>query len=154
MSNRELAKTARTFGHEINFIVQSATRDEAYQPGPSQTVDIYDSGINHLNERGAWRGGFKRPMVKREGRSRPTDGPYNKRSRFNNRFGGNQQRLCPRCNRWMHKNQICPALKLKCNECGIMGHFAVVCRKKRVHAIFDTGSQSDVTNVAKEEEVK
>ncbi|XP_062538950.1 uncharacterized protein LOC134207247 [Armigeres subalbatus] len=153
MSNRELAKTARTFGHEINFIVQSATRDEAYQPGPSQTVDIYDSGINHLNERGAWRGGFKRPMVKREGRSRPTDGPYNKRSRFNNRFGGNQQRLCPRCNRWMHKNQICPALKLKCNECGIMGHFAVVCRKKRVHAIFDTGSQSDVTNVAKEEEL-
>ena len=47
-------------------------------------------------------------------------------------------RLCSWCGNY-HKyprQQFCPAVRRKCNKCGIMGHFAKVCRKisnGRVH---------------------
>lgn len=141
MSNRELAKTARTFGHETNFIVQSATRDEAYQAN-----NTYDSSVNEVFRR------TSRAPVKRDGGFSRADGPHNKQSRINSRAGSSRQELCPKCNRWMHRKRPCPALKLKCNECGKFGHFAVVCTKNRINAIEDVSSQ-DAKLEAKEEEV-
>lgn len=147
MANRELAKTMRTFGHDTNFIVQSATRDEAYQAElPQTSCSSYDS-VNQVYKR------TSRVPFKRDGDDAKPGGSRSKQPRFNNRANNSQQQVCPRCNRWMHRNRPCPALKLKCNSCGVLGHFAVVCRKKRVHAVEVT--HSDNTKVeAKEEEVK
>lgn len=46
-----------------------------------------------------------------------------------------------------------PGTQTQCNECGIMGHFAVVCRKKHVRAIVDIDSEN-AESVTKEEEIK
>ncbi|XP_062710846.1 uncharacterized protein LOC134288930 [Aedes albopictus] len=148
MSNRELAKTARTFGHETNFIVQSATRDESYRAEPAQAGTTYDSVLNQVFNRAPFRA-----SMKRYGSYGKFSEPRNKQGRFENRTVNSRQEYCPRCNKWMHKNRPCPALKLKCHECGTFGHFAVVCRKKRVYAVDDVGPQEPKME-PKEEQVK
>lgn len=128
MRNKELVKSARTFGYDTLFIVQSATREEAFmdesaQTEPSQALALTrnrprTSGVarhwKQTNESTADR--WTRP------RRRETD---EKRNR-----GLGRRSRCSKCDRLFHKFGSCPAVNSNCNKCGLRGHFAVVCRKK------------------------
>lgn len=48
LRNRDLAKAARIFGHETNFIVQSSTRDEAFQ---TESVPPEDSEVLAVSQK-------------------------------------------------------------------------------------------------------
>lgn len=145
MANRELARTARTFGHATNFIVQSATRDEAYQLETGQARYTHDETVNHV------RGSSRDTPFKCRARSGfHGEGPRRKQARFDKHHSSRRE-LCSRCNRWAHRNQPCPALKLKCNKCGKFGHFAAVCRDNRVRAIEAGSPMRNIQTEAKEE---
>ncbi|XP_058456600.1 uncharacterized protein LOC131433998 [Malaya genurostris] len=133
LRNRELVKQSRTYGYDTNFIVQSATRNEAFE-----------SEIKQRDEHSV--------LENRSDRSRqPYDQVNRKRLNTNNRNGGppkSQQRYndssqrpsdrrsrCTRCFLVNHRNGICPALNRNCNVCGKRGHFAAVCRQKQVNVI-------------------
>lgn len=127
MFNRELARTARTYGHDTNLIVQAATRDEAYQREASQATRIEDDAVNQV-------GGRMSTKMKRERRSDSVEF-QNKRFRQDKYRSTNRRELCSRCNKWMHRNRPCPALQLQCHTCGKFGHFAVVCKTSRVNSV-------------------
>lgn len=146
MVNRELARTARTFDHETNFIVQAATRDEAYQRETSQATSTEDESINQV------KGNISRAL-KRESRGEPS-GFQNKKFRIVKNRPSSRRERCSRCNKWMHRNQPCPALKLKCNTCGKFGHFAVVCRSNRINSVSGNDLLREVKPDTKEEEVQ
>ncbi|XP_062542266.1 uncharacterized protein K02A2.6-like [Armigeres subalbatus] len=151
MTNRELAKTARTFGHETNVIVQAATRDEAYQGETTRTASMnHHEVINQVRSR------VSRFTVKRENRSASNE-PQSKQYRREGLRSNIRPELCTRCNKWMHRNRPCPALKLKCNACGKFGHFAVVCRSARINATqtydLPKGMPEEVKVVTKDEEL-
>lgn len=162
MTNRELAKTSRTFAYETNFIVQSATRDEAYQAEAVQATQTYDGTVNHV------RGRMRSVPFKRRSGTDHAGGPQNKQPRLDKYPGprldkypaSSRRELCPRCNRWKHRKSPCPALKLKCDECGKFGHFAVVCTGNRVNAMEGSSSSPlrdrvrDTKSEAKEDEVQ
>lgn len=103
MLNRELARTARTFDHETNFIVQAATRDEAYERETTHATSMEDESINQV------RGRMPRTM-KREGRGEPS-GSQNKKFRLDTQRSSSRRNLCSRCNQWNHRKRPCPALK-------------------------------------------
>lgn len=147
MTNQELAKMARTFGHKTSDIVLAATRDEAHRTESTQAVNTDDSLVHQVR-----RPPFRAPGKRYGSYSKPDD-PRNKKTRFDSRRLSQKQERCSRCNKWMHKNRPCPALRLKCHECGSFGHFAVVCKKKRVNAIVDQTPQ-EAGLEPKEEEVK
>lgn len=152
MANRDLARTARTFGHETNYIVQSATRDEAYQRETTQAVNQHDDTINHVRGRE-----LKAPLKYRR-ENEQVDETRNKQLRFNKYQGkylpNSRRERCSRCNSWAHWNRPCPALKLKCYVCGQVGHFSAVCRQKRINAIQESQLLQDANVEAKVEEVK
>ncbi|XP_058814309.1 uncharacterized protein LOC131678289 [Topomyia yanbarensis] len=128
LTNRELAKAARTFGHETIYIVQSATRDEAYH-----TENATSSGISALavsQRRSVSDGKFR----KRQNRNQDT-GIRQRYVPYTNKPGLGRRFRCSKCNRMGHKQDLCPALNKKCNTCGMLGHFAVTCHKKRVSLI-------------------
>lgn len=143
MANRELAKAARTYGYETDFVVQSATRDEAYQCEVAQPA--HDETINQV------RG---RLPFKRTSGSGLAGGSQNKYLRRNKDQPSGRRERCSKCNRWAHRNRSCPALKQKCHECGSFGHYAVVCRKKRVNNIEDDSSLNEAKTETRDEEVK
>lgn len=147
MANRELARTARTFGYEANFVVQSATRDEAYQIETAEVIQSYDGTINHV------RGRMLGAPFKRESGHDHAGSSESKQPRFNRYTSSSRRERCSRCNKWAHRNRPCPALKLKCNVCGKFGHFAIACRRNRVNAVEDNNHPRD-TKPEKEEEVK
>lgn len=148
MINRELARTARTFGHETNFIVQSGTRDEAYQVEESRSEDTRETTVNQV------RGQSSRISLKRRNENDSGFESRNKQFRPNKSFPNSRRQRCSRCNRWAHWNRPCPALKLKCNSCGITGHFAAACRQKRINAVQDNQEQQEGMVETKLEEVK
>ena len=55
-------------------------------------------------------------------------------SQYKSRFKKSLSRKCGYCgqNKVHNKRQNCPAFKSKCTVCGIMGHYASVCRKKDI----------------------
>lgn len=139
LSNKELAKAARTYGHEINFIVQSAARDEAYQVEtadiPKRETDVY------AVQKSDWR----RPTRDQRKRTRDNDSDGNhdaKRYRGNGGRALGRRSRCSRCNRPAHQNvQMCPALNKRCNACRELGHFVATCRRKQVNAIHHQDSK-------------
>lgn len=128
MRNKELVKSARTFGYDTLFIVQSATREEAFmdesaQTEPSQALALTRNRPRTSGEARHWKqtnestaDRWTRP------RRRETD---EKRNR-----GLGRRSRCSKCDRLFHKFGSCPAVNSNCNKCGLRGHFAVVCRKK------------------------
>ncbi|XP_062541054.1 uncharacterized protein LOC134209092 [Armigeres subalbatus] len=147
MSNRELARTARTFGHETNFIVQSATRDEAFQMEEARNKTTQDVMINQVRRQ------LPSAPFKRRGGQDSSFGHRNKQQRLNISYPNSRRDRCSRCNRWAHWNRPCPALKLKCNTCGSTGHFAAACRQNRINIIQDNPEQQEVTVETKLEEL-
>ncbi|XP_058829267.1 uncharacterized protein LOC131688772 [Topomyia yanbarensis] len=135
LRNRELAKAARTYGHDTNFVVQSATRDEALQPeppsleGPTSILAVSRSFSRDV--------GMKRQLSKPDERGigfRP------KHFRGDGRPSLQRYERCSRCNRAAHGGQRCPALDKNCNSCGRRGHFSATCRRKRVNMCVESNS--------------
>ncbi|XP_055522745.1 uncharacterized protein K02A2.6-like [Wyeomyia smithii] len=147
MSNRELARTARTFGHVTTFIVQSATRDEAYQREITPAANGEDTTINQV------RGRTSKAPLKREAEADQAGNSRSKQFRFNRDPPRGRRDRCSRCYCRAHWNRPCPALKLKCYSCGQMGHFSAVCRQKRINAVQERQTPRDDVVDSKIEEL-
>ncbi|XP_055614742.1 uncharacterized protein K02A2.6-like [Uranotaenia lowii] len=115
ISNREVAKFARISGSDINFIVQSATREEVANLNASSSNNAFaiDRGGSAANRQPFKRntnfqGSFKNPPSKRP------------------RYGETSKR-CPDCNHISHRLAGCPAIGATCLRCGEKNHFARCC---------------------------
>ncbi|XP_055533088.1 uncharacterized protein LOC129723128 [Wyeomyia smithii] len=132
MRDKELAKSARTLGYPTSFVVQCATREEAYtaeseQPGPSHTFAVQRNGRQTSN-RSQWK--REREMINDGGNQR------NKRDSSDSMNRGQARRSrCSKCNMLFHKYGTCPAEKNNCRSCGKRGHFEVVCWKKVANTV-------------------
>ncbi|XP_062549747.1 uncharacterized protein LOC134214375 [Armigeres subalbatus] len=152
MTDQKLADQARTFGLEAAYIVQAATRKEAFA-GERNTNTLPESAVQLLSQ--PEKPVFQRSLQK---------GVRNF-GRYNNQFSGNNQRRyteqpsryqnspykerntpagrpllgkrgrCSRCDRPAHKGQECPALHQNCHKCGRRGHFAITCRQRETNAV-------------------
>ena len=150
MLNRELAKAARTYGYETNFIVQSAIRDSSTDSGvgPSHLGNVFALQGHQPTTSGAGLeagSSYQADIFALEGRrSRFDQGPRQRRSNLGARDARQADRsrsrtripgrraLCSRCRYLAHRNEQCPALSRNCNTCGLKGHFAAACRLRRV----------------------
>ncbi|XP_062538745.1 uncharacterized protein LOC134207021 [Armigeres subalbatus] len=130
MRNKELAKTARTFGYETAFIVQSATREEAFEAeaGPSRSSQAFAVTRNRQTTYGD-RFPRKRRFVPPG--NHQIHAKHQRREDNNSYRGVGRRSRCPKCYRLYHKFGTCPANDRKCNACGETGHFAVACRTGR-----------------------
>lgn len=138
LRNKDLVKAARTYGHDTNYIVQAATRDEAYDAEMAMTESFESSYSVHRVHR--------KPTIAEsiKNRARPFDKvgrPEAKRFRGNRyaeqRYSQEPSRRfrCRRCHGHSHSNLPCPALNRNCNICGERGHFAAACRRARVRQL-------------------
>lgn len=133
MRNKDLVKTARTFGYETLFIVQSATREEAYaaetaQNEPQQAFAVTRNPQRIVNA-------TQQLKRKHEATNNRWSQP-NKRDREESRNRGLGRRSrCPKCNRLFHRFGSCPAININCHTCGERGYFAIVCRKKNANQL-------------------
>ncbi|XP_062707864.1 uncharacterized protein K02A2.6-like isoform X2 [Aedes albopictus] len=143
LRNQELKKAARMYGHDSNFIVQSATRAEGFQ---AEVTPSATESSTFIVSAGQYRGSqdrFKRKAEQQEKRF----GNSSKRFRPNRTVadGGRahprvemtRRNRCPRCFRSSHMGSECPAKWRNCNSCGAVGHFAVACRGHRVNVVKD-----------------
>ncbi|XP_055630285.1 uncharacterized protein LOC129771039 isoform X2 [Toxorhynchites rutilus septentrionalis] len=131
LRNRDLTKTARIYNYDINFIVQSATREEAYA---AETARPSGSDISAVH-RGNWK---QPPEVHRKHMREDYQEYTNQEKRYrrsDKRFDARHNR-CNRCSRPAHRNSTtCPALGKTCNGCGERGHFIAACRKRQVNNV-------------------
>lgn len=171
LRNKELVKAARTYNYDTNFIVQSSTRDEAYE---AEIVEqALESNISQIGE--GYGNNRKRNYDRQESGYPPAK--YRRTSEFvqtpehrpnQSRWGGSsnlqarvnqsnprsnprtqgRQTRCPRCNNVFHRNPQCPALSRTCDKCGKRGHFAVACRTGR--RIQQIAKHSDVESSGEE----
>lgn len=132
MQNKGLAKTARTFGYETNYIVQCATRDEAFEEDNKQN-DNRDQTAYAVTNRGDDDDKRFKKYTPRS-RDRLESKVIDQKS---GRHGHGRRSRCSRCNRLSHSGNRCPAINKKCNSCGTVGHFAMACRKRRVNQVQD-----------------
>lgn len=135
MRNRELAKTARTFGYDTNYIVQSAIRNDAYEtdnrPDDNHEQAAYAVAHRDNEER---RYGKNVPKAQSRVGSMGTD-------QKSARYGQGRRSRCSRCNRLSHSGNPCPAVNKRCNSCGTVGHFAAACRKRRVNQVQESQNE-------------
>lgn len=170
LRNKELAKAARTYGYDTNFIVQSATREEVYEEETAErTVDANILEIGRRSGVGRKRINthqqFDNPATKqrrtnsdfmRNGPWRPERsrqaGNSTQQARDGQRSPRTQDRntRCPRCNNLFHRNPQCPALTRTCDNCGKRGHFAVACRSERPNAVQQISKQADAESSGEE----
>lgn len=127
MQNQKLAAAAKIYGHDAHYVVQAATRVEAYEASEPAVEDSPHEvlAVNRKYERSREREPLRK-MRKVEGRGFERNQP--KGLPQNHRQG--QRTRCWRCGFLYHKRDACPALDKTCNTCGRVGHFAVTCRGK------------------------
>ncbi|XP_055543242.1 uncharacterized protein DDB_G0283357-like [Wyeomyia smithii] len=131
--NREVARTARMFGYDSAFIVQSATPEEAYT---SETVSVESpQAFAVAKERPSTS---NRLQGKRRNESSTSGWSSSKKQRQENESrqrGFGRRSRCPKCHQLFHKFGSCPATNRNCNTCGKRGHFSAACRKKQTNNI-------------------
>lgn len=131
LRNRELVKHARTYGYETNFIVQSATRDEAFEAEtrPQEGSSVFEVGRVHRSS------SYDRSNRKRPNAGSRIDEPLARQHRNNelNQRSEGRRTQCKRCFLFSHRNGKCPALSRDCNNCGKRGHYEAVCRQRQVN---------------------
>lgn len=178
LRNKELVKAARIYGYDINFIVQSSTRDEAYEAEtnePTIETDIlaidrkFGTSRKRMHDR--LESGY--PIVKQSRtnsnvmqalENRPGSSGWRSSygqqtgNRLNSQTKGRRTR-CARCNNFFHRNPQCPALSRTCDNCGKRGHFAVACRTARMTTVQQLSKHSDdeasdEENLAEKKQVK
>lgn len=126
MRNRELAKTARTFRYETGFIVQSATREEAFEAEttPSGSPRAFAVTRERQTSFSDTLQRKRRYVASSDGRSQAKK----QRTGYGSKNHGSGRRSrCSKCSRMYHKFGTCPAENRKCDACGNTGHFAVAC---------------------------
>lgn len=154
LRNQDLKKAARMYGHDSNFIVQSATRAEAFHAEtPSSVVE-------------------SNALIASSSQQRSSQGQFKRRVENYHRFGSPRKRLltnhtpsnrttvpmsrrnrCPRCFRPSHRGTECPAKRKNCNLCGVLGHFAAACRDRRVNMMKQEELPSNVNIEDNKEQV-
>lgn len=127
LRNKELVKASRTYGYQTNFIVQAATRDEAYAAETSQHSD------DHVFEIRRQQTFSSKPNRKRSTFGESSMEHHAKRRQID--YASGRRSRCSRCNLLTHRNGRCPALDKNCINCGKLGHFAAACRNKRVNEV-------------------
>ncbi|XP_062555297.1 uncharacterized protein LOC134220300 [Armigeres subalbatus] len=131
LKNRELVKQARTYGYETNFIVQSATRDEAFEAETHRQESHNVFELNRIHRPTSYeQNKRKRPNASHRSMELPS-----KRMRGNESAQWTERRRskCARCSLYSHRNGQCPALHRNCNKCGKRGHFAAACHQKQLN---------------------
>ncbi|XP_053698950.1 uncharacterized protein K02A2.6-like [Sabethes cyaneus] len=122
------------YGYETAFIVQSATRQEAYapqimQPESSQTFAVLRNRQRNPNAQ-QWKRKYEE-----------TDSGWNQQKKRDANYdeyrGRGRRSRCSKCNRLFHKFGSCPALNNKCNSCGQRGHFAQINTISLTDALID-----------------
>ncbi|XP_062558173.1 uncharacterized protein K02A2.6-like [Armigeres subalbatus] len=150
LRNQEVKKTARTYGHDSNTIVQAATRAEAFQSEVS--ISGCEPNVLAVSSKRFWNMQGQR---KRQSAIHQASGSSTKNFKYE-RSSANQENVsrryrCPRCYRLSHRGGVCPALSKTCNSCGQRGHFAVACRVDRVNTLKDKSPEIPVEEDQKEQ---
>lgn len=130
LKNKDIVKAARTYGHEVNYIVQAATRDEAYEAETAQPEDVNVFQVHNRyppKRQPNWKQKSSNERIERD------NGPPEKRRKSG--YGDGRRSKCPNCNFKNHRYGVCPAINKNCANCGTRGHFAAACRTKRVNAV-------------------
>ncbi|XP_062537287.1 uncharacterized protein LOC134205738 [Armigeres subalbatus] len=137
LRNRELVKQARTYGHDTNFIVQSATRDEAFESETKQQEEPRLLAIRSYQNRPPYNQSSRKRtnIAGTAGRASGLPAKRQHTDESNQQRSQRQRQRCPRCLLLHHRNGQCPALSRNCNECGKRGHYAAACRQKQVNAM-------------------
>lgn len=106
LRNKDLTKTARIYSYDVNFIVQSATREEAYE---AETAQPSGSGISAVR-RGNWIQATE--MQRKRGREDDRDNRHPpKRYHSSDKRSDGRRDRCSRCYRPAHKRGVtCPAM--------------------------------------------
>lgn len=154
LRNQELIKTARTYNHDSNTIVQAATRAEAFQAEMSMSGgERHALVVSNTRFRGTEvqykRGSSSLPASRYPAKRFKSDRP----AAYRPNFSLSRRSRCPRCFRSSHGGDECPALKRNCNSCGQRGHFAAACRMDRVNTVKDERPGTP-TNEDRKEQVK
>ncbi|XP_055633129.1 uncharacterized protein LOC129773540 [Toxorhynchites rutilus septentrionalis] len=133
LRNKEIVKAARTYGHDTNYIVQAATRNEAFEAETpvNEQSEVY--AVNRRNQNFSNHGTNRKRGRSDEWNTREQAKRY-RHDRRDLQERGRRAR-CSRCYGFQHKNYPCPALQRKCNFCHELGHFAVACRKKHIREV-------------------
>ncbi|XP_055604150.1 uncharacterized protein K02A2.6-like [Uranotaenia lowii] len=129
ITNREVAKFARISGSDVNFIVQSATREEAanLDAGPSNSAFAIDRRNNPPS-----RQPLKRSRRYQEGSRNSAPRNF---SRYNETSEPSQRSRCSNCNNVNHRFGVCPAFGAICKRCGKKNHYARCCPDRRPSTI-------------------
>lgn len=143
MANRELATAARTYGHSVELVIQSAARSEALvveqrssgnlesstQSSVQAVTSIRDASRD-FRHRGS---SHQRPYRHSDSNNnhRSSRGAFRSYAQSRSRLG--KRGRCSRCDRPAHRGGECPAKSQDCHRCGMRGHFAVTCRKKEAN---------------------
>lgn len=141
LRNKDLVRQAKIFGYETSFIVQSATRDEAFRSEHSQHDEASVFEVRNARQLPSRDQGKRKYAAKNGG---PPRGPPTKQNRRAEANQPSKGRRCQGCFLFRHRYGRCPAIGRSCNACGELGHFEAACEQKRVNMVQD-GRNSNVT---------